>query len=63
LSLFKEFRPKEGITIQFRTEWLNAFNTPRFGSPNTTVTSSAAGVINSQANSPRQTQFGLKVLW
>jgi hypothetical protein len=63
LSLFKEFRPTEGITIQFRTEWLNAFNTPRFGAPNTTVTSSAAGVINSQANSPRQTQFGLKVLW
>ncbi len=63
LSLFKDFRPIERIRIQLRGEFLNAFNTPRFGSPNTSVTSSAFGVINSQANAPRQIQFGLKVLW
>ena len=49
--------------MQFRAEFLNAFNTPRFGSPNTSVTATAFGVINCQANSPRQTQFGLKFLW
>ena len=63
LSIFKEFQAGENVTVQFRTEMLNAFNTPRFGVPNTTVTSSAFGVINSQANAPRQVQFGLKLLW
>jgi len=63
LSLFKDFPVTERARIQFRAEFLNAFNTPRFGSPNTSVTSSAFGVIASQANAPRQIQFGLKVLW
>ncbi len=63
LSIFKEFRVAERVNVQFRTEMLNAFNTPRFGSPNTTVTAGAFGVISSQANAPRQVQFGLKILW
>ena len=63
LSLFKEFAPSERMRVQFRTEFLNAFNTPRFGGPNTSVTSSSFGFISSQGNSPRQTQFGLKLLW
>lgn len=63
LSLFKDLRPIERVRIQLRGEFVNAFNTPRFGSPNTSVTSSAFGVINSQANAPRQIQFGLKVFW
>jgi Carboxypeptidase regulatory-like domain/TonB dependent receptor len=63
LSMFKDFSPLERVRIQFRAEFLNAFNTPRFGGPNTTVTSSSFGIITSQANSPRQTQFGLKFLW
>jgi hypothetical protein len=63
LSLFKEFAATEQLRVQFRAEFLNAFNTPRFGSPNTSVVSSAFGVISSQANAPRQVQFGLKFLW
>jgi len=63
LSLFKDFRVVERVRVQFRAEFLNAFNTPRFGGPNTSVTSSSFGVISSQANAPRQIQFGLKVLW
>ena len=63
LSLFKDFPIVERVRVQFRAEFLNAFNTPRFGGPNTSVTSSAFGVIASQANAPRQIQFGLKVLW
>jgi hypothetical protein len=50
----------ETLNVQFRAEALNAFNTPRFGNPNTSVTSSSFGVITSQANAPRQIQFGLK---
>jgi hypothetical protein len=63
LSLFKEFKAIEKLKVQFRVEALNAFNTPRFGSPNTSVTSTTFGQITSQANAPRQLQFGLKLLW
>ncbi|HEU0185935.1 MAG TPA: hypothetical protein VFS27_11515 [Blastocatellia bacterium] len=63
LSLFKQFAPLERLRVQFRVEALNAFNTPRFGSPNTNVTSTTFGQITSQANTPRQLQFGLKLLW
>ena len=63
LSLFKQFAPTERMRVQFRVEALNAFNTPRFGSPTTGVTAINFGQITSQANSPRQLQFGLKILW
>jgi hypothetical protein len=63
LSLFKDFRPKEYLRVQIRGEFLNAFNTPRFGNPNTSVTSTNFGVIATQANAPRQVQFGLKFYW
>ena len=63
LSLFKNFKLMEDMTFQFRAEALNAFNTPRFSGPNTSVTSSSFGIISSQANAPRQIQFGWKVLF
>ncbi len=63
LSLFKDFVLRERLKLQFRSEFLSAFNTPRFGGPNTSVTSASFGVISSQANAPRQIQFGLKLLW
>jgi hypothetical protein len=63
LSVFKNFRLTEKFSLQFRAEALNAFNTPRFSGPNTSVTSSSFGTITSQANAPRQMQMGLKVLF
>lgn len=63
LSVFKNFRLTEMFSMQFRAEALNAFNTPRFSSPNTSVTSSSFGTITSQANAPRQVQLGLKILF
>ena len=63
LSIFKEWRVKERATVQFRAEAFNAFNTVRFGAPNTSVTSNQFGQISTQANSPRQVQFGLKLLF
>lgn len=63
LSLFKDFFPREYLRIQFRAEFLNAFNRVQFSAPNTSVTSTSFGVISSQANSPRQIQFGLKLLF
>ena len=63
LSLFKEFFATEKVRVQFRAEFLNAFNRVQFGGPNTSVTSTSFGVISSQANSPRQLQFGLKIIF
>ena len=63
LSIFKEWRVKERATVQLRTEAFNASNTVRFSAPNTTVTSNQFGQISTQANSPRQVQFGLKLLF
>jgi len=63
ISLFKQFRITEKINAQFRAEAFNAFNRVQFGNPNLSVTSSAFGVVASQANTPRQIQFGLKFLW
>jgi Carboxypeptidase regulatory-like domain/TonB dependent receptor len=63
LSLFKEFRPTEWMKVQFRAEALNAFNHVQFAAPNTSVTSSSFGHVTAAANTPRQVQFGLKVMW
>ncbi len=62
-SLFKNFRIKERLTAQFRGEAFNMTNTVQFGAPNTTLNSNQFGKITSQANSPRQLQFGLKLLF
>jgi len=64
MSIFKEMVFTDGgMRLQFRAEALNAFNTPRFGSPNTSVTSSSFATITSQANAPRQLQFGLRFVF
>jgi hypothetical protein len=63
LSIFKDFALRDRLKLQFRAETFNSFNTVRFGSPNTSVTSNQFGQISSQANSPRQVQFGLKLIW
>jgi hypothetical protein len=63
LSLFKHFALPRGLKLQARIEAFNALNRVQFGSPNTSVTSSSIGVVNSQANTPRQLQFGFKALW
>jgi hypothetical protein len=63
LSLFKHFAITEHLTLEFRAESFNAFNTPIFGGPNTSVTASTFGVITTQANAPRQTQLALKLIF
>lgn len=63
LSLFKEFDVTEKLRLQFRAEAFNALNAVRFGSPNTSVTSNQFGQISTQANSPRQIQFALKLMF
>ncbi len=65
-SIIKHFVPKEGIRVDFRTEFFNLFNHPQFGAPG----GNAAGAdfnsptftaINYTVNNPRLVQFALKL--
>ncbi len=61
LSLWKTFKT-EHLSFDLRADASNAFNTPRFGNPNLTATSSLFGITTmTQANMPRSIQLGLKV--
>ncbi|MEO8028663.1 MAG: hypothetical protein ABI823_19430, partial [Bryobacteraceae bacterium] len=62
-SIFKSFRFLESRQVQLRGELFNATNTPLFGPPNGAVNSRLFGTISSQANSPRQVQIALKILF
>jgi hypothetical protein len=59
LSLQKNFQVTERFRVQFRTDFLNAFNRVNLAVPNTTVNVSTTGLI--QASQPaRNIQFALK---
>ena len=60
LSLFKEFPIREAQRLEFRLEMFNAFNTPVWSIPVTSLDSPNFGQITSTANTARQIQFGLK---
>jgi len=67
-SLNKNFRVRENYTIQFRAEAFNILNHPSFQQPNTTIfagtaRNASAGRLTNTTSSPRQIQFGLKVLF
>ena len=62
-SVHKRFPIREEGSLEFRAEFFNAFNTPQFGQPNGSFGNVLFGTINYQANSPREIQFGLKLLW
>lgn len=60
LSLSRSQRIKEGMNLQFRAEFFNAFNTPQFDAPNGNVTATNFGQITS-AGSPRNIQLGIRL--
>ncbi|HTS47235.1 MAG TPA: carboxypeptidase regulatory-like domain-containing protein [Bryobacteraceae bacterium] len=67
-SVFKNTRITERSALQFRTEFFNITNRVNLGTPSATVfsngaISSSAGVITTLATSPRQIQFGLKLMF
>jgi hypothetical protein len=64
-SLFKSFdasRLREGMVVEFRTEFFNFTNTPYFGQPVTSIQSASVGRITSAA-APRDIQLALKVIF
>jgi hypothetical protein len=67
-SLFRNFKVREGTTLEFRAEFFNILNHTNFGTPNATVfsgtaVSPSAGLITSTATTSRQIQFGLKLMF
>jgi hypothetical protein len=63
LSLFKTWQIVERMKLQFRVEAFNAFNRVQFNAPGTSIGSTAAGVIATQYNVPRQLQLAMKIIF
>ncbi|MBV9678452.1 MAG: hypothetical protein JO185_19095, partial [Acidobacteriaceae bacterium] len=59
---FKDFALTESMKIQFRGEFFNVMNHPRFGLPDNNVQDTSFGVITT-AGAPRDIQFALKFLF
>lgn len=49
------------MRVEFRAESFNFTNTPNFAPPGLAFGNPQFGVVNAQANAPRQLQFGLKI--
>jgi hypothetical protein len=62
LAVNKNFAIREGIRLQFRSEFFNVLNHTNFGVPNNVSTSSAFGTITT-TYPPRQIQFALKLMF
>jgi hypothetical protein len=62
-SVFKNFAAVGHVNVQFRAEAFNLLNQVVFGNPNMVLSSGQFGVITTQANTPREIQFALKILF
>ena len=66
-SVIKHFVPREGMQLDFRTEFFNLFNHPQFGAPGGNnygadfAAPSTFAVVNYTVNNPRLVQFALKL--
>ena len=60
---FKNFKIKERITLQFRSEFFNIFNQTQLLDPGTSVNSPASFGRITTANDPRIMQFALKLTY
>jgi hypothetical protein len=59
-AAMKDFRVRERMTLQFRTDFFNLLNQVNLSDPNLTLTNGNFGKITAAA-SPRMLQFGLKL--
>jgi len=60
-SLFRKFQVTERLNMEFKIEGFNISNTPHFGNPNGSITSSTFGKITSVSDDPRKFRFGLRM--
>ncbi|MBI2687617.1 MAG: TonB-dependent receptor [Acidobacteria bacterium] len=61
-SALKSFQLLENLRLQFRFEAFTFSNTPRFAAPGNVFGTANFGVITA-AGTPRNLQFGLKLIW
>lgn len=61
LSLLKRTRIKEEVSLEFRAEVFNLFNTVNFGNPVTAINSANFGRITTTNGRPRLMQFALRL--
>jgi hypothetical protein len=62
-SLFRDFKVRESVNMEFRVEGFNISNTPHFGTPNGNISSANFGKVTSAANDPRSFRFGLRFVF
>jgi hypothetical protein len=61
-GIYKNFKVRELVKLQFRFETFNTFNHARFAAPDTNPASASFGVVSpSQQNTPRTIQMALKL--
>jgi len=61
-ALMKNFRIKEPLSLQFRSEFFNIFNHTNFGNPTPyTIVPTFGQILSAYAS--RDIQFALKLLW
>jgi len=63
ISVLKKIRILEGMNLELRGEFLNAFNHVQFNDPETNPTNANFGRVTGQANLPRNVQIGLKLIF
>ena len=51
------------VRAQLNVEFLNAFNHPVFGNPNTDPTNANCGKVTNQANLPRDIQIAAQIVF
>lgn len=61
VSLRREFRLRERLTLRLQGDATNVFNHVIFSGPSTNITSSAFGTITAQANLARVVQFNARI--
>ena len=63
MTMTKNTKIRERLNLQFRAEFFNIANSPRFAPPNASFGNAQFGTINAQSNLPRIVQFGLKLIY
>jgi len=62
-SLVKATPIHENVSFEFRAEAFNIYNVVLPGAPGTTIGTSSAGLATTQGTTPRELQFGAKIIF
>ena len=62
-SLVKQTPLYENVHLELRAESFNLYNAQIMGSPSSTIGNSSAGLANGLSSTPRELQFGAKIMF